>query len=148
MQNHILTYANHFKHLYRQSFQPLSEQYGLSQLEIDILLFLRNNPEHNTAKDISSMRGFAKSNVSKAVESLRVQGYLSSFQDPDNRKVHRLTLCSDMEDRIISLSVCQEQCFALLLDGFTAEERCMLQRFFDRIDANITKSLNHKKYEL
>ena len=61
MQNHVLTYANHFKHLYRQTFQPLSDQYGLSQLEIDVLLFLKNNPMHNTAKDISIMRGFAKS---------------------------------------------------------------------------------------
>ena len=76
MQNHVLTYANHFKHLYRQTFQPLSEQYEMSQLEIDILLFLKNNPRNNTAKEISVMRGFAKSNVSKAVESLRIQGYL------------------------------------------------------------------------
>lgn len=148
MQNYVLTYANHFKHLYRQTFQPLSEQYGLSQLEIDVLLFLNNNPEFNTAKDISTMRGFAKSNVSKAVESLRLQGYLSAYPDPDNRKVHRLTLSPGMKDRVKALSDCQAQCFALLLDGFTEEERRKLQEFFSRIDANITKSLNHKKYEI
>lgn len=113
MQNHVLTYANHFKHLYRQTFQPLSDQYGLSQLEIDVLLFLKNNPMHNTAKDISVMRGFAKSNVSKAVESLRMQRYLTSSPDPVNRKVHRLILSADMKDRINALAGCQEQCFAL-----------------------------------
>lgn len=147
MQNHVLTYANNFKHLYRQTFQPLSEQYGLSQLEIDILLFLKNNPLNNTAKEISVMRGFAKSNVSKAVESLRIEGYLSSAPDPASRKIRRLYLSAGMKDRIDALSQCQEQCFALLLDGFTAEERCTLQEFFKKIDENITKSLNHKKHE-
>lgn len=144
MQNHVLTYANHFKHLYRQTFQPLSDQYGLSQLEIDVLLFLKNNPVHNTAKDISVMRGFAKSNVSKAVESLRIRGYLSSSPDPQNRKVHRLILSRAMEDRMNALAACQEQYFALLLDGFTQEEREKLQEFFKRIDENITKSLRDR----
>lgn len=60
---------------------------------------------HNTAKDISVMRGFAKSNVSKAVESLRMQRYLSSSPDPENRKVHRLILSADMKDRINALAV-------------------------------------------
>ena len=147
MQNHVLTYANHFKHLYRQTFQSLSEQYGMPQLEIDILLFLRNNPQNNTAKEISVMRGFAKSNVSKAVESLRTQGYLSASTDPENRKVRRLYLTAEMKDRIDALSKCQEQCFAMLLDGFTKEERLKLQEFFSRIDENITRSLNHKKHE-
>jgi len=147
MQNHVLTYANHFKHLYRQIFQPLSEQYGMSQLEIDILLFLKNNPHNNTAKEISVMRGFAKSNVSKAVESLRIQGYLTSSPDSDNRKVRRLYLTGEMQDRVDALSKCQEQCFALLLDGFTKEERLKLKEFFSRIDENITKSLHHKTHE-
>lgn len=148
MQNHVLTYANHFKHLYRQTFQPLSEQYEMSQLEIDILLFLKNNPRNNTAKEISVMRGFAKSNVSKAVESLRIQGYLTTSPDPGNRKVLRLYLAEKMQNRIDALSKCQEQCFALLLDGFTEEERLKLQEFFSRIDENITKSLNHKKHKV
>ena len=100
---------------------------------------------HNTAKDISVMRGFAKSNVSKAVESLRMQRYLSSSPDPENRKVHRLILSADMKDRINALAGCQEQCFALLLDGFSKEEREKLQEFFRRIDDNITKSLKEKK---
>ena len=120
----------------------------MSQLEIDILLFLKNNPRNNTAKEISVMRGFAKSNVSKAVESLRIQGYLTTSPDPGNRKVRRLYLTEKMQNRIDALSKCQEQCFALLLDGFTEEERLKLQEFFSRIDENITKSLNHKKHKV
>ena len=147
MQNHVLTYANHFKHLYRQTFQPLSEQYEMSQLEIDILLFLKNNPRNNTAKEISVMRGFAKSNVSKAVESLRIQGYLTTSPDPGNRKVRRLYLAEKMQNRIDALSKCQEQCFALLLDGFTEEERTRLTGDLERIKKNLTEFLSETERE-
>ena len=50
-----------------------------------------------------------------------------------------------MKDRINALAGCQEQCFTLLLDGFSKEEREKLQEFFSRIDDNITKSLKEKK---
>ena len=77
----VLIAISHFKRFYSQTFQPLTEKFQLSQLETDVLLFLRNNPEYNTARDIVSMRGFAKSNVSMAVDSLRRKGFLTIQTD-------------------------------------------------------------------
>ena len=42
--------------LYGQLFAPLLSQLGLTQLEMDILLFLANNPGKDTARDIVELR--------------------------------------------------------------------------------------------
>lgn len=142
MQENIITYVNHFRKLYRQMFQALSEQYHLSQLEIDILLFLYNNPKYNTARDISAMRGFAKSNVSKAVEILKEKGYISTVISPENRKIHRLILEEDKKPRLEELSNCQKQCLTIPVEGFTQKELSIFQDFFNRMNHNIKAALN------
>ena len=72
----ILSYVQHYKKYHAARFEAASVQYGLNQLEIDILLFLHNNPDCRTASDICRYRGLAKSNVSAAVERLRARGVL------------------------------------------------------------------------
>ena len=73
----ILSYVQHYKKYHAARFEAASVQYGLNQLEIDILLFLHNNPDCRTASDICRYRGLAKSNVSAAVERLRTRGVLT-----------------------------------------------------------------------
>ena len=70
----ILSYVQHYKKYHAARFEAASGQYGRNQLEIDILLFLHNNPDCRTASDICRYRGLAKSNVSAAVEQLRARG--------------------------------------------------------------------------
>ena len=53
--------------LYGQLFAPLLERLGLTQLEMDILLFLANHPWKDTARDIVELRYLAKSHVSSGV---------------------------------------------------------------------------------
>ena len=40
------------KTLYERQLDPLLERNGLSKLQIDVLLFLYNNPEHDTAQSV------------------------------------------------------------------------------------------------
>lgn len=140
----ILAYVSHFKRLYGQLFQPVAAQLGLSQLEIDILLFLYNNPAYNTARDIVAMRGVAKSNVSTAVDALKRKGCLLSETDPENRKVQRLSLPASMDEPLRALAAVQQQCFAFMLEGFTSEERGALRQFLERIDTNVVDALQKK----
>ena len=62
--------------LYCSLFTPLLERRGLTQLEMDILLFLANNPEYDTARDIVEKRHLAKSHVSVGVDALAGRGLL------------------------------------------------------------------------
>ena len=46
------------KRLYGQRIQPVCEAYGLTRMEMDILLFLANNPAFDTARDIVERKLF------------------------------------------------------------------------------------------
>lgn len=137
----ILQYADHLRRLAHRSMRPLGEELGLSQPEMELLLFLRNNPELNTARDAVAYRGFAKSNVSTAVESLAKKGWLTVEADPGSRRMKRLRLCSGREGELERLSACQNGFLRVLTAGFTQEEIQMLRGLLDRMGGNVTREL-------
>ena len=141
----MMEYAQHFQRFYQKSLQPQGEALGLSQLEMGVLLFLHNNPELNAARDVVSLRGFAKSNVSAAVERLEREGWLRVEPDPESRRVKRLYLQPGREEALSALAACQERCFAAATEGFAPEELETLKKQFARMDQNIKRALEQMR---
>lgn len=144
MKYPILSYISHHRQFYSMAYEDIASELKLTQLEIDILLFLINNPEFNTARDIVNLRGFAKSNVSTAVGALQKKEYLSVLTDPDNRRIRRLVLRGEKQmvfDRLILL---QKDSFARMLKGFSREEVDQLHHFMERMDRNMLESIQNK----
>lgn len=137
----ILSYAQHYKKYYTVQFEGAAAAYGLNQLEIDILLFLHNNPELCTASDICRYRALAKSNVSAAVERLRSRGVLTVSPAPGNRRQRLLAFTADGQRIAAALAEIQHRTVEPLFEGFTAEEQQRLQEYLSRIDANIQRQL-------
>lgn len=137
----ILAYAQHYKKYYSAQFAGAAAAYGLNQLEIDILLFLHNNPELCTASDICRYRGLAKSNVSAAVERLRSRGVLEVLPAPDNRRQRILRFTGAARPMAEALAEIQRRTLEPLFDGFTAAEQQALQEYLCRMDANIHRQL-------
>ena len=137
----VLRYANQLHRLIHKSMQPLGEELQLSQLEMELLLFLWNNPELNTARDAVAYRGFAKSNVSTAVEALERKGWLIVEPDPSSRRVKRLHLCLEREAELNRLSLCQRDCLRVLTANFTQEEVETLHSLLDHMSKNVAQAL-------
>ena len=138
----VLSYIQHYKKYYTAQFEAASAAYGLNQLEIDILLFLHNNPECHTAGDICRYRGLAKSNVSAAVERLRARGVLTVSPAPDNRRQRLLAFTADGQRIAAALAEIQRCSLEPLFAGFTAQEQQTLQDYLRRMDANLLRELN------
>lgn len=64
------TLTNYYEVLTRD----VCEKYELTQMEYDILMFLNNNPQHNTAAEIVKIRKSTKSHVSTSLKNWRVKG--------------------------------------------------------------------------
>ena len=137
----ILSYVQHYKKYHAARFEAASVQYGLNLLEIDILLFLHNNPDCRTASDICRYRGLAKSNVSAAVERLRARGVLTVSPAPTNRRQRLLAFTADGQRIAAALAEIQHRTVEPLFEGFTAEEQQRLQEYLSRMDANIQRQL-------
>lgn len=63
-----LEQQNAVKTLYSEFVSPVCAKYGLTRIELDILLFLANNTRYDTATDIVEVRFLAKSQVSAAIK--------------------------------------------------------------------------------
>ena len=78
---------------YSRLMEPVCKRWNLTHNELDVLLFLANNPVHDTATDIVEVRHLTKSHVSASVKTLQARGYLQRvFLDGNHKTVHlRLT---------------------------------------------------------
>lgn len=137
MEPNIIVRTSLFRRYYENSFQDLLEEFGLTRLEAVILLFLHNNPDFNTARDIVELRGLSKSNVSTALEALRLRQYLTVRPDPDSRRVRRIFLREEKRDIVEALARRQQETLGRLTDGFSPEELAEMQRYLDRMEENI-----------
>ena len=115
---------------------------GVTKPEMDVLLFLHNNPECHTAGDICRYRGLAKSNVSAAVERLRTRGVLTVSTAPDNRRQRLLGFAPDALPMVAVLADIQRCSLEPLFAGFTAQEQQTLQDYLRRMDENLLRELN------
>ena len=137
MEPNIIVRTSLFRRYYENSFQDLLEEFGLTRLEAVILLFLHNNPDFNTARDIVELRGLSKSNVSTSLEALRLRQYLTIRPDPDSRRVRRIFLREEKRDVVEALARRQQETLGRLTDGFSPEELAEMQRYLDRMEENI-----------
>lgn len=119
----------------------MCEAYGLTRMEMDILLFLANNPAFDTARDIVERKQFTKSHVSASVAELERRGYLRGEFREGNRKTVHLALCPGAEPAVRAGQAAQREVLTAMFMGFTEEERMRMGQTISRIVSNIRTAL-------
>ena len=132
----FLQFSKQFGKYCEHRFTPLSQRHGLSMREINVLLFLANNPGFDTARDITEYRGISKSQVSQAVEFLVELSYLTRTPDPDDRRLLHLALTEEGLALARECKAVQARCGQDLLDGMTEDQVRQLQELWDMVMAN------------
>lgn len=133
----IFSHANKMTQAYHIMLAPLCKETGLPPLALDILLFLANDPEHNTAKDICRMRGHKSGIVSVHVERLGNDGLLERQEMPGDRRQTRLVCTEKAQDIITRGRDIQWQFGLRLMEGISKEDHETMHRCFERIDVNL-----------
>ena len=99
------------------------DRYGLTQMEYDILMFLHNNPQYNTAAEIVKIRKSTKSHVSTSLKNLESKGLVERIQSKDNKKHIEIVLLSGAEPIIKEGIKAQKEFAHNVLKGLTEEEK-------------------------
>ena len=121
------------------------DRYELTQMEYDILMFLHNNPQHNTAADIVKIRKSTKSHVSTSLKNLENKGLVERIQSKDNKKHIEIVLL-DKAEVIVKAGINAQKQFAQnVLKGLTEEEKYMCINVFDKICNNAEEYLREYK---
>ena len=128
---------------YEAICQPVCSELQLPQTAFDILMFLANNPEYFTAKDISKIRGIKPNMVSFHVDKLVNKGFLIRQPIPQDRRQVKL-VCTEKADPIIERGRQAQKVFLdALLDGLSEEDIRLMQRYKQVFVSNIEK-MNEK----
>ena len=122
---------------YARLLEPICKKWDLTRNELDVILFLANNPEYDRAVDIVNNRGLAKSHVSMSVTSLESRGLLERIPDPADRRTVHLRLTEKAKE-VTEVGVrVQKQFMDYLHQGVTQEQLEMMRLFAERVYENI-----------
>lgn len=120
------------------------DQYGLTQMEYDILMFLHNDPQHNTAAEIVKVRKSTKSHVSISLKNLESKGLVERIQSETNKKHIEIVLL-DKAELIVEAGINAQKEFAQdVLSGLTEEEKRMCINVFNKICNNAEEHLKEQ----
>lgn len=119
----ILFKGQQFKRLYERIYYQISKKYGLTKIEIEILLFLEKNQSYDTAKDIVELKFYAKSHVSKAIDSLIHKGYVLGVLDEHDRRCVHLKIADAAEQIVREANEMRNNLINILFKDITLEEK-------------------------
>ncbi len=137
-------YQNAIKALYASCVEAVCEKHKITRMELDILLFLANNPHFDTATEIIEIRYLSKSQVSASVKLLEKCGYLKKEYAKDNRKTAHLKICDKASDIVADGKQAQERFVEIMLRGFSEDEKECIRRYFEHIWKNINDCLKEE----
>lgn len=137
------TTANYFDILgqarksYGKTLEPLCRSRQLTRSELDVILFLYNNPGFDRAADIVSHRGIAKSHVSLSVAALTGRGLLERGAPSEDRRTVHLHLTQEGLVIARQARALQEDFFSRLFAGVSREELDVWLRIIDQVGENV-----------
>lgn len=139
--NPSMEFAMNMVQAYNAVCKPLCHELKIPQTAFDILLFLANNPDRRTARDIVEYRRIKANLVSMNVDKLVKDGYLERRAVAHDRRKTEL-LCTEKAQPIIDRGrVVQEEFFARLLDGVDEPARQAFARTVETIGGNLDQIL-------
>ena len=130
-----------FKGAYDQALDLVAQRWSLTRMELDLLLFLANNPGHNTAAEAVRLRQWTKSHVSAAVHALQDKGLLSAEHPEGNRKTLLLTPLPAAGPALREGQAAQRAFFQSMRRGFTRAEERVLESISEKIARNIRDAI-------
>ena len=131
--------------LYEKMLKRVCTEHHLTVIEADVISFLQNNPEKDTAADIVELRMLSKGAVSKAVESLIQKSLLDRRPDQQDRRRIHLILRPEAGPVTESINEVKEEFVGTILAGFTKEELEIHDRFFTRLFDNTKRAMERSE---
>ena len=132
------------KKIYDRTMEPLCDHYHITRMELDILLFLTNNPGYDTATDIVEQKRFTKSHVSCSLRLLDEKGYIQLTFYPGNRKTVHLKVLPAASEIVKAGQEAQRNVFCRIFGGLSPEELDMLKQISHKINATLRDDLKEE----
>ena len=143
----FLTHIRLTMKLQEQMLKKICEKWQLTITEGKVIAFLYNNPEKDTAADITELRMLSKGNVSQAVENLIQKGLLKRTVDEmDRRKMH-LSLLPETDNITQSIASMQNQLYHQIFNGLSEDDLKFYEKINKQIMENTKRAIQERNVE-
>ena len=122
---------------YSRQLEPVCKKWDITRSELDVLLFLYNNPGYDRAADIVTRRGMAKSHVSMSVANLCGRGLLERQFSSEDRRTAHLRLTGRGAQIAADGRQAQQVFFAEIYQGISPEELALWEKLTRQVRENI-----------
>lgn len=139
-----LEFAHKMLQAYSMRCRPLCQEIRMPQTAFDILMFLANNPEFHTARDIVEIRRIKANLVSVNVDKLVREGYLVRKESPEDRR-KTLLECTEKAEPVIEKGHQLQAAFWRELFGNIDEESlAVFSHIMRMIGTNLDKMMERQ----
>jgi DNA-binding MarR family transcriptional regulator len=139
--NSGIEFAQKINLAYNSVCKPLLHKFNLPQTAFDILMFLANNPEYTTARDIVEVRKIKANLVSVNVDRLVCDGYIIRKETKGDRRKTQLICTTVAEEIIKEGQVLQKDFLEHLFDNMDTATKEAFFSGMKQIEANLDKIL-------
>ncbi|MCC8076555.1 MAG: MarR family transcriptional regulator [Clostridiales bacterium] len=137
----IIASGTQLKKLISKKSEPAQRKYRLRPVELNILLLLHADPHMDTAKDIMNRLHVSKAHVSQSLDHLKSGGFISLWEDPQDRRVFHIQLRQSAIDAALEMQTVYAECWALAVRNISPEEVSVLLRVAQKMSDNISLAL-------
>ena len=126
---------------YNKTCKELCHELNLPQTALDILMFLANNPQYRTARDIVEVRKIKANLVSVHVDRLVKEGYLERRAvEGDRRKTE--VICTQKAQPVIEKGGQLQEAFKeQLFSGMDKKMQRQMEEMVRRMEQNLDEIL-------
>ncbi len=130
---------------YKLMCEPLLQKFSISQTSFDIIMFLANNPELYTAKEISEKRNIKPNVVSLYIQKLAENGFIERHEVENDRRKIRL-VCTQKSVPVIEKGrEMQREFVRELMRNLTEEDLEIFKNCFRVMTDNAEKMCKEEK---
>jgi MarR family 2-MHQ and catechol resistance regulon transcriptional repressor len=137
----ILLNGHQFKKIYEKEFENLIKKYNLKKIEIEILYFISQCGDHNTAKDIANDQYISKAHISNSIDDLYRKKYITVLGDKCDRRCIHLNITDLAKPVIEEIEIVRRRLIEILFRNISEEERNMMYHISQKIVKNISEEL-------
>lgn len=136
----VLRIFNQLQKAYRRYCYQAVAPLGIRMSETICILFLFHHDTQDTAHAIAEYSQLSPSMVSKSIERLREQGYLSVQRDRDDNRLQHLHLTEKAAPVVERLAQAQIRFISAIAQGISAEEFQNLVSLAERMQTNLLEN--------
>ena len=130
-----------FMAAYKAAQKKVCKAWNVPEVSLDILLFLANNPEYTTARDIVEVRSIKANLESQHVDRMVREGYLCRKEVQGDRRKRDLSLTEKAMPIIEAGRRMQTDFFETLFHGISEGEKRAFFETMDIMSRNMDKIL-------